>query len=315
MLEQLQALQAEDPDSVLIARRLHRLGFGSPQKLEEHFSHFGPVKLILVPHSRVKASPGRRARSRPASIGFVVMGTAEAAAAALLTGDTQEIGGYPIIIQAFEKRDRSEEDEECLTPVDCFNLDGTISTSTTPGDTTRTSTTISFYNDERFKDEKDQDPEGASTPDSQKVRWADLSEEPAHEGRAEGLQLPTATFAANGIGVVGVGGQQKKEKRYVRNASLDVQFNQLESKLEGNMEIYSDAASESPRETEEAHFQKLLNALASGNVALSEGKSDEYAPNSEESGVDPFITPDSGFPGKSRIRRGKRRQSQGKVSP
>jgi len=105
MLEQLQALQAEDPGTILIARRLHCFGFGSPKKLEDHFSQYGQVKLILVPHSRVKASPGRRARARPASIGFVVMATAKAAALARANGMVHTISGFEITVQAYERRD------------------------------------------------------------------------------------------------------------------------------------------------------------------------------------------------------------------
>merc|ERR1719281_681094 len=114
MRMQLQALQAKDPGSVLIARKLHRLGFNSAQKLQDHFSWYGTVKEVLVPHSRVKASPGRRARTRPAAIGFVVMWSAEAANAAIEDGDEHLIEGIQINVQAFERRtpDGSQDDGE-----------------------------------------------------------------------------------------------------------------------------------------------------------------------------------------------------------
>merc|ERR1719272_207704 len=108
MRMQLQALQAEDPGSVLIARRLHRLGFNSAQKLQEHFSQYGCVREVLVPHSRVKASPGRRARTRPAAIGFVVMWSAESAALAISQGREHLIEGITIDVQAFERRTPEE---------------------------------------------------------------------------------------------------------------------------------------------------------------------------------------------------------------
>lgn len=112
MRMQLQALQMEDPGSVLITRRLHRLGFNSADKLKQHFEQYGVVREVLVPHSRVKASPGRRARTRPAAIGFVIMETAEAAYLALADGQEHMVEGTQINVQAFERRQNSGSDGE-----------------------------------------------------------------------------------------------------------------------------------------------------------------------------------------------------------
>lgn len=171
MRMQLQALQAEDPGSVLIARKLHRLGFNSAQKLQMHFSKYGGVREVLVPHSRVKASPGRRARTRPAAIGFVVMWSAEAANAAIADGNEHLIEGIQINVQAFERRtpDGSQDDGE--SPVfnseessdqepKFFNHSGleqwpfTVPASITNGN---------FETNGNF--------------DSPKARWADISDE------------------------------------------------------------------------------------------------------------------------------------------
>lgn len=120
MQEQLQALQQEDPQKVLIVRRIHTLGFHSAQKLQDHFSKFGPVKSVLVPYSRVKATPGRRARARTGNIGFVVMQSAHAAQTVLWEGDSQEILGHPIAVTQFQKRETGcldqEGDESCYIP-------------------------------------------------------------------------------------------------------------------------------------------------------------------------------------------------------
>jgi len=107
MLEQLQALQDEDPDTVLIVRRIHSLGFNSPFWLEDHFSQYGAVKSVLVPSSRVKACPGRRSRKRPASIGFIIMDSVDSAKFALSMGDIHVVGGCAIAVRNFEKRDAS----------------------------------------------------------------------------------------------------------------------------------------------------------------------------------------------------------------
>jgi len=104
MLEQLQSLQLENPRQVLIARGIHTLGFQSAQKLEEYFGKFGLVRAVLVPHSRVKATPGRRARARTGNIGFIVMHSSEAAQAVLAQGGTQYIAGCSVTMSSFEKR-------------------------------------------------------------------------------------------------------------------------------------------------------------------------------------------------------------------
>jgi hypothetical protein len=164
MRMQLQALQAKDPGSVLIARKLHRLGFNSAQKLQEHFSQYGGVKEVLVPHSRVKASPGRRARTRPAAIGFVVMSSSEAAELVIADGCEHTIEGIQINVQAFERRtadgsqDGSCEDSPISNSEESsdqeaklhFNYDGSVSSP-------------------EFNS-------NASTPNP-KARWADISDE------------------------------------------------------------------------------------------------------------------------------------------
>eukprot|EP00746_Dinoflagellata_sp_MGD_P005328 gnl/MRDRNA2_/MRDRNA2_110327_c0_seq1.p1 gnl/MRDRNA2_/MRDRNA2_110327_c0~~gnl/MRDRNA2_/MRDRNA2_110327_c0_seq1.p1 ORF type:complete len:406 (-),score=88.11 gnl/MRDRNA2_/MRDRNA2_110327_c0_seq1:214-1431(-) len=189
MRMQLQALQAKDPGSVLIARKLHRLGFNSAQKLQEHFSQYGAVKEVLVPHSRVKASPGRRARTRPAAIGFIVMSSSEAAAAVIEQGNEHMIEGIQINVQAFQRRivggsqDGSSEDgsyEDGSSKINSeessdqeaklrFGKDERVSTPETIPSTPRSASEYPL--------------EYPATP-SPKARWADISEE------EDKLQLP-----------------------------------------------------------------------------------------------------------------------------
>lgn len=158
MRMQLQALQAEDPGSVLIARKLHRLGFNSAQKLQEHFSQYGGVREVLVPHSRVKASPGRRARTRPAAIGFVVMWSAEAAIAAIQEGNEHTIDGIQINVQAFERRspDGSEEGGE------------------SPAWKSHSEESSDHEQRTSSKSEAEEVPTSMTSP---KARWADISDE------------------------------------------------------------------------------------------------------------------------------------------
>jgi len=74
----LESLAGEDPNRILIVRRINRLGFESPQLLEKFFGEFGTVCRVFVAHSRVKASAKRPVpRVRPAGLGFVLMERAE----------------------------------------------------------------------------------------------------------------------------------------------------------------------------------------------------------------------------------------------
>jgi len=74
----LSTLQNEDPMSILIVRRINRLGFESDEALKEYFTQLGGVRHVLVAHSRVKPNAKRPlARVRPAGIGFVVMASQE----------------------------------------------------------------------------------------------------------------------------------------------------------------------------------------------------------------------------------------------
>lgn len=117
MQEQLQALQHEDPRTVLIVRCIHTLGFQSAQILEGYFRAFGTIKSVLVPYSRVKASPGRRARARTGNIGFIVMHSAHAAQSVLSLGDQQEICGAFVTVSPFEKREGASCEEKAETGV------------------------------------------------------------------------------------------------------------------------------------------------------------------------------------------------------
>lgn len=193
MRMQLQALQAKDPGSVLIARKLHRLGFNSAQKLQEHFCQYGAVKEVLVPHSRVKASPGRRARTRPAAIGFIVMSSSEAAAAVIEQGSEHLVEGIQINVQAFQRRivdrsqDGSSEDGDHELPRSNseessdqeaklrFSKDERVSTPETIPSTPRSASEYPLEYPIEYP----------ATP-SPKARWADISEE------EDKIQLPAA---------------------------------------------------------------------------------------------------------------------------
>jgi len=128
MKAQLQALQLEDPATVFITRRINKLGFSSPEQLQEHFGRFGPVKCVYASHSRVKSvrqATAQRSsqnvaqwRLRAAALGFVVMESPEATERILAEGPEHMVNGVPVRVHAYHRRlssemgDMGEKDDE-----------------------------------------------------------------------------------------------------------------------------------------------------------------------------------------------------------
>jgi len=100
----LEQMNGEDQRCILVVRRINRLGFQSPSLLEEYFQRFGGAKHVFVAHSRVKPSTKRPAyRIRPAGLGFVVMGSFEAAEE-VMEVTSHEIHGCVIEMSFYKDR-------------------------------------------------------------------------------------------------------------------------------------------------------------------------------------------------------------------
>jgi len=118
----LQALQHEDPASIFVCRKINTFGFKSPDRLRQYFSKYGQVKGVYVSHSHVKSMrmvPGKReseihSRLRAASLGFVVMSTAEAVKNILKDGPEHQVRGSTIRVSVFYRRclETSQDDDE-----------------------------------------------------------------------------------------------------------------------------------------------------------------------------------------------------------
>lgn len=103
---QLNELQSEDPDKILIVRKINRLGFDSADILTEHFEQFGVVDKVRLSnaHNKERGSHNFQVRLRPSGIGFVVFESSEAATKALAEGETRIIQGVEVHVRAFERR-------------------------------------------------------------------------------------------------------------------------------------------------------------------------------------------------------------------
>lgn len=96
----LEKVKEYTPGSVLIVRKIKALGFESPAMLRTHFSQYGTIADVLVAHSSSKPSAKRlNGRTRPAALGFVVMGSTEEAEVALAAGMNQGIKSTDVEIE------------------------------------------------------------------------------------------------------------------------------------------------------------------------------------------------------------------------
>jgi len=113
MKSQLQALQNEDPSTVFIARRINKLGFASADQLRSYFSRYGEVKCVYVSHSRVKSiRPDSYWRMRAASLGFVVMFSANATARILADGPEHAVGDASIRVHMFHRHGNNMQEDD-----------------------------------------------------------------------------------------------------------------------------------------------------------------------------------------------------------
>merc|ERR1719235_2552044 len=111
--QDLELLRERPPECVIIVRKIKKLGFESPQILNDHFSKYGEVKELLVAHSHVKPTSKRpNGRVRPAALGFVVMATEEDAQNAFKAGSEQTLCGVGIELGTFESFDSHYAEEE-----------------------------------------------------------------------------------------------------------------------------------------------------------------------------------------------------------
>jgi len=107
---QLNELQSEDPEKIVIVRKINRLGFASTDILKEHFGQFGAVEQVRLSNAHNKdAASTYQVRLRPSGIAFVVFESSEAAAKVLAEGETRLINGVEVWVRGFERRRFDEE--------------------------------------------------------------------------------------------------------------------------------------------------------------------------------------------------------------
>jgi len=100
----LKELDKEDPQQILIVRKISRLGFQSAERLKKYFERFGPISKVLLSNSHAKESGSSGIRLRPSGIGFVVFEDSADAEKALAEGEDHTVNDVEICLRAFERR-------------------------------------------------------------------------------------------------------------------------------------------------------------------------------------------------------------------
>jgi hypothetical protein len=98
----LRKLAAIDTARIMMVKKISKLGLNSPKILTDYFSKFGTVTDVFVTHAIDKRADRLKPRVRPASIGFVVMDSPEAASAALSLGLEQDVNGVMVYVGTYE---------------------------------------------------------------------------------------------------------------------------------------------------------------------------------------------------------------------
>jgi len=110
-------LKPEDPATLLIVRRINKLGFKAERALLKYFTTYGPVKKVLLAHSTVRLYNGSNVmeiKQRPSNMAFIQMSSAEVVLRILALGDTHQVEGTQIGVQRFEQQDKDHRDAEAV---------------------------------------------------------------------------------------------------------------------------------------------------------------------------------------------------------
>jgi len=100
-------LSEQDPDCLFVVRHIQNLGFGASRKLKAHFKNYGPVVRVWISqtvgqHGELHSSQVRR--RRPCNLGFLHMETSAAVLRVLAEGEEQQVDGFLIQVQRFQRQ-------------------------------------------------------------------------------------------------------------------------------------------------------------------------------------------------------------------
>jgi len=111
MKTQLRALELEDPDAVIIARNISKLGLSSGETLRHHFANFGLVKAVHIPYtfkkqkrSNLANADGSGREIRAPGRGFIVMSTPEERNKILAESKEHLVHGVKVTLEIFNAK-------------------------------------------------------------------------------------------------------------------------------------------------------------------------------------------------------------------
>jgi len=105
MKNQLQALDSEDPATVIIARGISKLGLSADETLRHFFAKFGNIKAVHIPHTfKKKAKKRNSCEPRAPGRCFIVMSTQEERAKIFAEATQYLVQGVEVTLEAFSAK-------------------------------------------------------------------------------------------------------------------------------------------------------------------------------------------------------------------
>jgi hypothetical protein len=102
----LAVLDSEREECIFIVRKISKLGFGAYDSIRSYFSVYGTVKRVLLLPSRGKAD----SRTRPASMGFVVMSNPYECVS-VLSSSSHRVANVDIHVEKFVRNTKVHVDD------------------------------------------------------------------------------------------------------------------------------------------------------------------------------------------------------------
>jgi hypothetical protein len=111
----LNELEDEDPNCIVFARKIQRLGFNSDEILRKHYEQYGEVRKVLLSNAHeysqcAENTSSLGVRMRPSGLALILMADPKAAANIFAAGSFQRVQGVDVQVRPFERRSSKEED-------------------------------------------------------------------------------------------------------------------------------------------------------------------------------------------------------------
>lgn len=113
----LNELEDEDPNCIVFARKIQRLGFDSDEILRKHYEQYGEVRKVLLSNAHeysqcAENSAAAGVRMRPSGLALILMADPKAAADIFAAGSFQRVQNVDVQVRRFERRSAKDEEDD-----------------------------------------------------------------------------------------------------------------------------------------------------------------------------------------------------------